>query len=288
MECKYNFNMIIIADSGSTKTSWAKLTSKNEFEFFQSIGMNPYHNTDFQIINELEKLNSVWDLKSEKCKIYFYGAGCSKQQTERMVILFKTVFVNSDIKVYSDIFGAARALYGDDSGIASILGTGSNTVIYKNGQIIDGIESMGYILGDEGSGAVLGRTILKYWLRNKFDKKLAESFENKYSINPAIIRENIYQKPFPNRYLASFAPFAHEHNGNSFIRKILINHFEKYFKYHIINSSKSYDYDIGIIGSIGYYFQDIILDLAYEYGLNIKKILASPMDDLINYHTNEL
>lgn len=279
--------MNLLADSGSTKTEWVLFDKSSKSMVFRTMGLNPYHNTDLQIHDELVQFKNSFENESFD-NIYFYGSGCSGVQVERMTAIFRKIFDNSKIVIESDILGASRALFGQNQGIASILGTGSNSVIYSDGKIQRGIESMGYLLGDEGSGSVLGRQILLAWLRGKFDDKLTEHFNEKYKITPAIIRENLYQKPFVNRFLASFSIFASDNMHDKAIRKILLKHFNSYFKYQLLKLNESNNYKIGIVGSIGFYFQEIILEIASIYNLDINKIIQSPIDDLIRFHQNEL
>lgn len=280
--------MILIADSGSTKTEWVLIDKTGPLSNITTIGLNPFHNSDQQILHELEKVKISFINSLEIKYVYFYGSGCNVQQESRMQILIKSKFESAEVYVYSDILGAARALFGNMSGVIGILGTGSNAVAYNFGKIEAGIISMGYQLGDEGSGAVLGRELLKLWLRNELGIELGRKFQNQYNLTYEIILDNIYSKPFPNRYMASFVPFLSENINDELVINLLKTNFNYYFKYQLLNISKSVNYEIGIIGSVGYNFSEIIQDIAKNYGLRISKFIKNPINNLVNYHINEL
>ncbi|PIP53896.1 MAG: N-acetylglucosamine kinase, partial [Bacteroidetes bacterium CG23_combo_of_CG06-09_8_20_14_all_32_9] len=222
--------MILIADSGSTKTEWA-LVSKNHTEIFETTGMNPYFLTQPELEKILEHVNKK--LKGDTVsKVVFFGAGCnSSEKMGLMKMLLKKSFLNCEIEVNSDLVGAAKALFGKNKGIAVILGTGANSGYFNGKEISFKTESLGYILGDEGSGAYLGKQFITKLLYNELPKEIENDFTKEYKIRKPEILENIYQKPNANRYLASFAVFIKKHIGNSEVKKIV----KDAFNVHIVN-----------------------------------------------------
>ena len=200
--------MILVADSGSTKTNWGLVDNENNVVSFQTIGLNPFYVTKGIVKNEL-LLHFPSDINTNYIKnIYFYGAGCSS--TERCNIIksgIEYLFKKAKVYVAHDLIGAARALFGNEKGIVAILGTGSNAACFDGKKITKNISSLGYILGDEGSGAYLGKMFITDFLNNELPNNLYNKFINEYEITKENILDAIYSKPFPNRFLASFTRF---------------------------------------------------------------------------------
>ena len=277
--------MILIADSGSTKASWV-LASKTEIVLeFTSSGFNPYTQPKeliYRIISEeiFPKLN---DISIES--IYFYGAGCSSDSNKKLMSeTFKSFFVKSNIEIEHDVMAAARALWLDGDGIIAILGTGSNSSLYKKGEIIYSIPALGYILGDEGSGAYLGKAILRDYLYNRMPEEISKDFHDKYALDAATILANVYQKENPNRWLASFAVFISENINEDYYRNIVLKSFRDFFESHLIQYPDYQNIPLGVIGSIGYYFREQLEIVSKEYGFSLKKVIKSPIDELVKYH----
>ena len=275
--------MKLIADSGSSKTDWILIDSDLQQKTFQCRGMNPYQNSDSELLETLSTSFSEVHTK-DIFELYFYGSGCNMHTQERMKEVLRRFFTRAKIEVHSDILGAARALFGQKEGLAGILGTGSNTVLYQNGEIVKGIESMGYILGDEGSGAVLGQSLLKAWLRKEMPEDIRIDFESTYKLLPETIRERVYKQGRPNQYLASFAPFAATHRSNFFIRQLLHEHFIYYFKYQVLSLIKSDHYTLGLVGGIASAFEEEIKEIAQEFQVTFLKSLSRPIQNLAQYH----
>ena len=282
--------MIAIADSGSTKTDWLIVDNQgNVVRRLQMEGLNPYHLSQAAIyefcksaFSSIEKLDAI-------TSVYFYGAGCSgERRNEEVRQGIAPIFPKAVIEVSSDILGAARALFHRKKGIAIILGTGSNSVIYNGKEVVNGIQSLGYILGDEGSGAYLGRLILQAYFRKDLDKVLEGECEKKFDVNYNTVLENIYRQPAPNKYLASFSVFAGEHKHHPLINKLITRNFEDYFKYQLGNLDAEKNLPLGVVGSIGYHFSEIFTKIAARYGYEIKLYLQKPIDGLLKYHGDEL
>lgn len=275
---------ILIADSGSTKCEWC-LIHGGKKKTIETIGISPYFLNASQIESVLlnELLPGIKKFKVD-C-IYYYGTGCGSAVNRKMVhSAIKSVFPVADIQVTHDLMGAARALCGHHKGIACILGTGSNSCYFDGKKIIKNSPGLGYVLGDEGSGAYLGKKVLQYYLYNTFDEELRYRFDAKYTTHQAEILDNLYKKPLPNRYLASFAIFLAENRGHFMIENILEDGFNDFFFNHLCKYSESWNYPIHFVGSVAYGFRDVIKELTSSYEFEPGKILKKPMDGLIEYH----
>lgn len=278
--------MLLIADSGSTKTQWCLV---NEGEIIKQIftkGINPFYQSESEIKSEIE-LTLLPELLGEKIdRICFYGAGCSFPD-KKMVVSNALGFHFRDvmIEVYSDLLAAARSLFGVEKGIACILGTGSNSCYYDGVQIVENVSPLGFVLGDEGSGAVLGKTLVADCLKNQLSDELKARFLDQYDLTPAEILEAVYKKPFPNRFLAQFTPFLSENIANSLIYNIVYNGFLAFLKRNVMQYELE-GLKIGVVGSVGYYMKDVLSKAALDSGLTVDYIVQSPMSGLIKYHVN--
>lgn len=277
--------MILIADSGSTKTDWVVINDKTAIRNLKTVGFNPFFHTTEDIYTTLENEFSEEE-KSEISKIYFYGAGCIKGTNSHVIedALLK-IFINAEVEADSDLLGATRALFGSESGIACILGTGANSCKYENNEITDNVPILGYILGDEGSGAYLGRKLINHYFKRKLPQAIAQSFEEQYKPVRIDIQNAVYKGESPNRFLASFAPFLKENIENGYVAKFLTESFEDFFESNIMRYDNYSNYDIGFIGSIAHYFSDILKNVAESKGLKISFILEKPIDALIAHHS---
>jgi Predicted N-acetylglucosamine kinase len=277
--------MILIADSGSTKTKWVVIDGKEIIHSFETRGLNPY----FQTIEETEqriKIEILPHLQNIKINaLHFYGAGCTPEKKDTVKQLFSNHFTATQtIIIESDMVGAARGLCGNEAGIVCILGTGSNSCFYNGKDIIKNISPLGYILGDEGSGAVLGRTLVGDLLKNQLPKGLKEKFLNRYSLTPADIIESIYRKPFANRFLAGLSPFLLENIEIPEIRELVLGSFVSFIERNV----KQYDYHnhpVCFVGSIAYYYKSILIEAAHLSGITVKSIEKDPVNGLIQYHS---
>ena len=280
--------MILIADSGSTKTHWCLLENSEVLKHIFTKGINPFYQTDVEISREIE-LTLIPELKNLNInKIYFYGAGCSFPEKKLLVSsALGSHFKDVQIQVESDLLGAARSLFADNKGIACILGTGSNSCNYDGRNIIENVSPLGFILGDEGSGAVLGKTLIADCLKNQLTPKLKDKLLNDYKLTPAIILDNVYKQAFPNRFLAKFTPFLLEHIDEPSIFNIVYDSFDAFF----VRNVMQYDLEnikVGFVGSVAYYFRDTLEIVASERGIKISDIMQSPMNGLVEYHKEPL
>ena len=280
--------MILIADSGATKTDWILLDEKNKkIGQYRTIGFNPYFIDTTGVEKEL-KTKLLTSIKNEISQIFFYGAGCSTEQNCNIVSkALNNIFHNTEIEIHSDLLGAARALCGTNEGIACILGTGSNTCHYDGKNIIRKIVSLGYILGDEGSGAHLGKTFVKAYLADKLPDELKNKFYQKYKFSHKDILDSVYNKPFPNRFLASFSVFLFENIQHDFIKELIEKCFHEFFQTQVLIYPKYKKIPVNIVGSVGYAFAEILKNAAKEYKIQIQKICKTPVEGLIEFHTNQ-
>jgi glucosamine kinase len=277
--------MILIADGGSTKTSWCLVNSNGERSFFKTEGYNPFFVSKEYVVQSLKK----WlpsNLPYQKIKaLHFYGSGVhAEAQADILLKALSTVFIEIDVTVYHDMLAASRALLGNEKGFAAILGTGTNTCIYDGVQITQQIDSLGYILGDEGSGSAIGRRLLSAYLRNKLPSDLHQQFEASYKLRESDIIEQVYTKPLANRFIASFCAFVGQNIQQDFMYDLVAKSFESLFKEIVIHYPNYQSYTFNCVGSVGYHFKDILIAKAACFGMSCGKIISNPIDGLVDYH----
>jgi N-acetylglucosamine kinase-like BadF-type ATPase len=281
--------MLLIADSGSTKTDWAYINSDNEIKHIQTIGLNPYYLSENEINKQIQylkyRIKNQQIIKSLNHQIHFYGSGCGvgvKKDVIQRVLAGH--YRNSAITVNTDILGAARALLCNEKGIACILGTGANSCFYDGNSIKDGVRSTGYIFGDEGSGSHLGKMLIQHYLKNSLPKNLIEAFDEQYKLKLSDILDKIYRQPFPNRFLASFSPFIIKYISEPFLKEMVDKCFMEFIDYYIKGYKDYRELKISLTGSVAYHFKDQIEDVFYKNGLEISLIVKSPIENLVEYH----
>lgn len=277
----------LIADSGSTKAEWCLLVDGKKKKTITTQGISPYFLSAGQIQDLLEKelIPKLKDLKPDE--IYYYGTGCSNPANVKIVnqALHK-VFGKIKVAVTHDLMGAARALCGKEKGVASILGTGSNSCYYNGRSIMKNSPGLGFILGDEGSGAYLGRKVIQHFLYNTFDPDLMDRFNAKYNTNAVEILEAVYKGPLPNRYLAAYTGFLVENRGHFMIENIIEDGFNDFFFNHLYKYKETWTMPIHFIGSVAYGFKDVLKSMCHNYELQLGRVLKQPMEGLIKYHTD--
>ncbi len=275
----------LIADSGATKAEWCLVDGKKKKTFFTQ-GISPYFLTTDQIqkIIELElmpKLN-----KALPDEIFYYGTGCSNSNNIKIVQkALKNVFGNKKIEVGHDLLAAARALCGKEKGIACILGTGSNSCYFNGKRVVKNSPGLGYVLGDEGSGAYLGRKVIQHYLYKTFDEDLMDRFSAKYNTNADEILEAVYKKPLANRYLATYTMFLAENRGHYMIENIIEDSFNDFFFNHVYKYKESWSMPVNFVGSVAFGFQDVLKEMCRAYELHLGTVLKNPMQGLIKYHS---
>ncbi|MBQ5644182.1 MAG: ATPase [Bacteroidaceae bacterium] len=276
--------MILIADCGSTKTDWALCNGDDIIARARTQGLNPTHQESEEIFEILSAELPYDIITHTPRKIYFYGAGCAYDTANnRMRQALKGIFSTKEIHINSDLLAAARALCKHEEGIACILGTGSNSCLFDGEKIVENTPSLGYILGDEGSGAHLGRQLLSDCLKRQLPQPVREKFFQQYNLDIATILENTYHSPLPNRWLASFTPFLSENRNVPEIKVMLKKCFKQFFQRNTMVYRHSW-LPIHIIGNVGLNFSEEIKETAESLGLSIGNIVDSPMCGLIEYH----
>ena len=217
--------------------------------------------------------------------VYYYGTGCSSIENAKSVKqALKKTFAKATIFVDTDLMGAAKALCGNEKGIACILGTGSNSCYYNGKKIIKNSPGLGFILGDEGSGAYMGKKVVQYYLYNTFDPDLMDRFNAKYNTNKMEILDAVYKHPLPNRYLAGFVTFLIENRGHFMIENIIEDAFNDFFFNHIYKYRESWTSPINFIGSVAFGFKDVLKEMCNSYELQLGRVLKNPMDGLAKFH----
>ncbi len=278
--------MILIADGGSTKTSWSLIDDGGKNIMFHTEGYNPYFSDTDYIIESMQRTMPS-DLPVAKIKeVHYYGAGVHNEDKAEVVKnALQIIFPNAKIAVDHDLMAAARALLGNKRGFAAILGTGTNTCIYDGEYIELNIDSLAYILGDEGSGCYIGKKLLSDYLRGYMPKNVRDSFWETFKLTPDDILERVYQKPLPNRFCASFSKFVYDINVNiEYSRNLVKSSFEDFFKNLVSHYPNYKDYEFNCIGSVAYNFRNVLEEVATDYGMKMGKIMRSPIDDLVKYH----
>lgn len=278
--------MLLIADSGSTKTDWRLVRADGQARVIQTDGFNPYYQTVDQMAAVLQAQLLPHIVNEPVTNVFFYGAGCSGPAVNPIVadalqmILpgLQTVIVNSDM------LGAARAAAGHEPGIVCILGTGSNACCYDGKQIIRGIQSLGFWLGDEGSGGYLGKTLVRDFFQERLPADLRAAFQNRYALDRAALLENAYQKPFPNRYFASFTPFLSENITHPHVVGLVTDAFELFLTTYVKCFPEANQWPVHFVGSIAYYFAEPLHQAVQQTNLIMGRIVKAPANRLIEYH----
>lgn len=280
--------ILLIADSGATKCEWCLINNGTESTFFTT-GISPYFLTQEQIVELLtnDLMPQIAGVKVEE--VHFYGTGLGNPKNVAVIVnSLKTVFQGATVVANTDLLAAARALCGSSDGVACILGTGSNSC-YFNGKVIkNNIASLGYILGDEGSGAYLGKKVIQYYLYNIFDDDLRSRFDAQFVTTYMEILENVYQKPFPNRYLAGFTTFLSANRGHYMIENIIEDGLSDFFFHHLSKYPETSTSRIHFVGGVAAAFKDVLQDLCELNKFELGKVLQAPMEGLIEFHSNFL
>jgi len=278
--------MILVADSGSTKTEWKIIKDGISYDSKFSSGINPYLLSEEEINHLL--LKELPDLSSYKfTKIYFYGSGCNSATRKNIIReALISFFSANEVFIESDLLGAARSLCQNESGIACIMGTGSNSCFYNGSVIVSNVAPLGYILGDEGGGAVIGRKLISGILKKQLPPSIIECFFDTYKITPAEIQENVYMKPFPNRFLGQFAIFVSSHIEIPELQDIITTSFDDFLKRNVLQYPEAKVLPVHFTGSIAYYFKPFIEELLIRNNLKKGIITLTPMENLVKYHKN--
>ncbi|UPT68858.1 MAG: N-acetylglucosamine kinase [Sphingobacteriales bacterium JAD_PAG50586_3] len=281
--------MILVADSGSTKADWNLVDDKgNIVKQASTIGLNPLFITTEGIVAELSKTLVPALGDASITNVYFYGASCSSTERKGVVANgLQQLFAGSHVMVDHDMLAAARALCGNEPGFAAILGTGSNSCYYDGVDIIDNIPALGFILGDEGSGAYIGRMLIREYIYETLPADLHEQFTADYGLSKDDIFAAVYSKPLPNRFLAQFARFCTRHQSHPHVEGILTKALDDYFVHHICRYEKHKQHPVGFVGSVAHFHSNILKAVAEKHGVTVGKIIEAPIAALTLYHINQ-
>ena len=277
--------MILIADSGSTKTDWKIIHKNGQQVLINTIGLNPVFHTEESVLMELRQ-QLVPHLAVEEVEaVNFYGSGCWDYKRKIVIIrALEQVFSHAVIAVEHDLLGAARATCGLQSGIACILGTGSNSCLYDGKIIIDNVKNLGYLIGDEGSGSFLGKMLLRAYFYRELPADLAKAFEDFQPGGKSLVLDKLYGKEAPNVYLASLTRFLKQHSNHFYVQKLIANGFEAFIDRHVRKYANHLTLPVHFIGSIAFYFQDILEIVLIERAMHKGKIIRKPIEALVDFH----
>lgn len=276
--------MILLADGGATKTDWCLLKENGETVFIDSEGYNPYFVNAEYIRDSIGKRFKDIGNKEQIEEVHYYGSGCFPGPASIVREGISQVFKQAKVYVELDLLAAARAVLGTKPGFTAILGTGTNTCIYNGKEIIQNIDSLGYILGDEGSGTALGKKFLAAYIRDHMPAEIHELFYGQYKLDKEKIFEKVYSSTFPNRFCAGFATFIHQYLHLDYISGLVDNCFRELFTNLVCRYERYQDYSFNCIGSIGFQFSEHLRKIAYEFNMQPGLILKSPIEGLIDYH----
>ena len=282
--------MILIADGGSTKADWIALNTNKEEAFrVRTLGLNPAIVPHEELSNRIVNMFQLMHIKDEVTEIHFYGAGCgTPKPIEILKSILESIFVNAKIFIAEDMLAAVYAASGKEPALVCILGTGSNSCYFNGEQMEMMTASLGYILMDEASGNYFGKKLIVDYYYQKMPKKIAEKFRNEFDLDADHIKKNLYRAPNPNMYLATFAKFMFEFKEEKYIKKIIKKGFQEFFKYRILPYNKTAETPIYFIGSIAFYFRDILEKIAQKNNLVITDVIQRPIDNLLAYHKDNI
>ncbi|MBR6438802.1 MAG: hypothetical protein IKS65_06460 [Bacteroidales bacterium] len=275
--------MTLIIDCGSTKAEWALLDGKNVVLRFVSNGFNPNF-CDEKMISEIIE-NSLQNIDNQNVKrVVFYGSGCgSKANQDKIKAIFKKALNKAEIEVYPDTLGACHALFGKKAGIACILGTGSNACVFDGEKITESVASLGFMIGDEGSGCHIGKRIVHDYFLGLMPADLRAKFDEKYHLDRDKFLKKVYHGEQPSRFLAEFAKFASENIENQYIRDVVGGCFEEFIKYSLMVSAND---NVAFVGSVAFAFQSVLLQQLGNHNIKCEKVLKNPMDGLVEFYKN--
>ena len=283
------FIMKLIADSGSTKVEWCLTDGDKVVRQLFTSGFNALMLTEEEISQYLddELVSQLGDIRGEVTEVYFYGAGCVDEDVCRTMrrALRNNLPAAVVIEANSDLLGAARALFGREEGIACILGTGANSGYYNGREIKDHVSPLGYILGDEGSGAVLGRHLIGDVLKHQLPRELCDRFLDEYNLESGSILRRVYKEPMPNRFLASVTPFLLKNIEEPAIHRLVLNEFKSFFVRNVAQYDRYRQLSVSFVGSIAYLYRPVLQEAADALDATISTVMKSPMEGLVGYHS---
>jgi glucosamine kinase len=276
--------MLLVADSGSSKTDWKLLLPNGDTQNFQTAGINPIFSSEKEISRILSFQNQFGVFSDQVKEIYFFGAGCNHPDRREFVSnALTSKFPNAFCSVESDLTGAAYATCGKETGLNCIIGTESNFSFFNGIEITEINNGLGYILEDEGSGSYFGKKLITDFLYEKMPADLADKFFKQYHLNKETVIENVYKKPLPNFHLASYALFMSPYQEIEYIKAILLKGFDEYVANNILNYPAFKTVNTHFVGSIAYHFKDALLEVCNKYDVKVGKIIEKPIEALFDF-----
>jgi N-acetylglucosamine kinase-like BadF-type ATPase len=277
--------MYLVADSGSTKASWVLIHKGSIIEEFNTPGFNPHFHDEQFVIDELSKVELLKKYRSEVAAVYFFGAGCSGEiYNSKIRHALKIYFVQANISVDHDIKASALATCGDEEGISCILGTGSNACYYDGKVAHKSNYGLGFIMGDEGSGSYFGKKLIAHYLYAMLPVETRMAFEQKFTVDKDIMIRHVYHNPHANVWLASFAPFYVDRKDDQWVIKTVKRGLDEFLTTHVCNFENYKKLKVHFVGSIAYFFEDILREAAKEKEIMIEKIVRYPIHGLVQYY----
>lgn len=281
--------MILVADSGSSKIDWRLMESDGRIRQAQTPGFNPYYQPLDHLRSSLRDTLAPEVGGAEVKHVFFYGTGVSSERNQELVrAVFLEYFPHAKVDIEWDLLGAARALCGHEKGIACILGTGSNSCQYDGHKISDQVANLGWILADEGSGTNLGKTLLVDYLRKRMPEKLAEQFHQRFPFSREQFLEKIYQQEKPSTFLATFARFIFQHLNEPYCYQLVYKAFSEFYENNVMKYEGYRETRVHFVGSIAFYFSDLVRQVANDKGITVKNILETPIAGLALYHQKDI
>lgn len=279
--------MYFIVESGSTKSDWVLIDSKNNQTFFSTMGFNPYFHSADLIESEIKKHSDIMEVAASIQGIYFYGAGCSSDELNAKVELgLSRIFKNASILVDHDLLACAYSTYRGRPVISCIIGTGSNSAFFDGKELSEEVPALGYILGDEGSGSFFGKQLIANFLYHRLPKDIETDFIETYKMDKDDLIEHVYMKPNANVFIASFMPFIAKHHQNDWVKNMVRDGFRKFVDVHVTCYPNHKEVEVSFVGSISQIFETELREVANEFGIKIGNVIRRPIDDLVNYHLN--
>lgn len=277
--------MILIVESGSTKSDWVLVNDSQIIDTFSTVGINPYFHDEQFIRGVVDGNPGLATLKSQVHQIFFYGAGCSSEALNKVVYRgLKSLFIKAEITVDHDLKACAYALYRDEPIIACILGTGSNSCYFDGQDVYEAVPALGFILGDEGSGSYYGKQILSSYLYKSLPPDLQRDFQATYDLTKDEIIDHVYRKPNANVYIASFMRFFVAHKNHPFVRERVAEGMECFLKTHVLCFEEATSVPVSFVGSVAHFFEDILNEVANNLGIQVDTIIRKPIDALVQHH----
>lgn len=276
----------VIGESSSTRTEWTLVEGENVLEHAFTEGLNPFFHSRREISHSIRLELPEAFFKRRWNHVYYYGAGCSSPEKNKIVEASLVAQFKTPVTVESDLLGAARGLLVHEPGLACILGTGSNSCFYDGQNVVKNVRSLGFILGDEGSGSALGRLFLGDALKNVAPRELIDGFFEEFKVTPDGIMDAVYNNPSANRNLREYSFFLSHHLDNDYVHSLIFNEFNRFFERNVCQ----YDYKkypLCFVGSVATTYSNILLDVAACHGITVRKIIRSSMPGLVTYHATE-